>query len=48
MDIAIYPFTADEIRDALVAAKGRGVAIRTIADSSQAAGQGSEIATLYC
>jgi hypothetical protein len=46
IDIAIYSFTADEIRDALVAAKSRGVAIRIIADSSQASGQGSEIATL--
>jgi mitochondrial cardiolipin hydrolase len=46
IDIAIYSFTADEIRDALVTAKNRGVAIRIIADSSQAGGQGSEIATL--
>jgi hypothetical protein len=46
IDIAIYSFTADEIREALVAAKGRGVAIRIIADTSQANGQGSEIATL--
>jgi hypothetical protein len=46
IDIAIYSFTADEIREALVAAKDRGVAIRIIADSSQANGTGSEIGTL--
>lgn len=46
IDIAIYSFTADEIREALIRAKNRGVAIRIIADSSQANGQGSEIATL--
>jgi len=46
IDIAIYSFTADEIRDALIAAKNRGVAIRIIADTSSANGQGNEIATL--
>jgi hypothetical protein len=46
IDIAIYSFTADEIRDALIAAKNRGVVIRIVADASQAGGQGSEIATL--
>ena len=46
MDIAIYSFTADEIRDALIQARNRGVQIRILADSSQAANQGSEIATL--
>src|SRR5262249_41251262 len=46
LDLAIYSFTADEIRDALVRAKNRGVTIRIIADTSQANGQGSEIATL--
>jgi hypothetical protein len=46
VDIAIYSFTADEIRDALIAAKNRGVAIRIIADASQATGQGSDIAAL--
>jgi phosphatidylserine/phosphatidylglycerophosphate/cardiolipin synthase-like enzyme len=46
VDIAIYSFTADEIRDALIAAKNRGVAIRIIADISSAGGTGSEIATL--
>jgi hypothetical protein len=46
IDIAIYSFTADAIRDALIAARNRGVAIRIIADTSQAEGSGSEIATL--
>jgi len=46
IDIAIYSFTADEIREALKAAKARGVAIRIVADASQASGQGSEISTL--
>lgn len=46
IDIAIYSFTADEIRDALVAAKNRGVTVRIVADTSQASGQGSEVATL--
>jgi len=45
IDIAIYSFTADEIRDALTAARNRSVTIRIIADTSQAAGQGSEIST---
>ncbi len=46
IDIAIYSFTADTIRDALINARNRGVQIRIIADSSQANDQGSEIATL--
>ncbi len=46
LDIAIYSFTADAIRDALIAARNRGVAIRIIADASQADGSGSEITTL--
>lgn len=46
IDIAIYSFTRDEIADALIAAKNRGVAIRILADSEQAPGVGSEIARL--
>jgi len=46
IDIAIYSFTAGAIRDALIAAKNRGVAIRIVADASSANEQGSEIATL--
>jgi hypothetical protein len=46
IDIAIYSFTADAIRDALISARNRGLAIRIIADSSQADGLGAEIATL--
>jgi hypothetical protein len=46
IDIAIYSFTSDAIRDALLDAKNRGLAIRIIADSSQANGSGSEVATL--
>lgn len=46
IDIAIYSFTADAIRDALIAARNRGVAIRIIADGSSADGSGSEISTL--
>jgi len=46
IDIAIYSFTRDEIADALIAAKNRGVQIRILADSSQASGTGSDIARL--
>ncbi len=46
IDIAIYSFTADATRDALIAARNRGVTIRIIADNSQAEGSGSEITTL--
>jgi phosphatidylserine/phosphatidylglycerophosphate/cardiolipin synthase-like enzyme len=46
MDIAIYSFTRDEIGDAVIAAKNRGVAIRIIVDSGQAPGPGSEIAKI--
>jgi phosphatidylserine/phosphatidylglycerophosphate/cardiolipin synthase-like enzyme len=46
IDIAIYSFTRDEIADALIAAKNRGVEIRILADSSQASGTGSEIVRL--
>jgi phosphatidylserine/phosphatidylglycerophosphate/cardiolipin synthase-like enzyme len=46
IDIAIYSFTRDEIADALIAAKNRGVAIRILADSSHANGTVSDIARL--
>jgi hypothetical protein len=46
IDIAIYSFTRDEIADALIAAKNRGVTIRILADSSQANGTGADIARL--
>lgn len=46
IDVAIYSFTRDEIADALIAAKNRGVVIRIIADTSQSAGLGSDIARL--
>ena len=46
IDVAIYSFTRDEIADALIAAKGRGVQIRILADSSEANGTGSDIAEL--
>jgi hypothetical protein len=46
LDLAIYSFTSDEIREALVRARNRGVTVRIIADSSQANGQGSEIGNL--
>ncbi len=46
LDIAIYNFTTEEIRDALVAARYRGVAIRIIADSSRADDMFSEIGYL--
>ena len=40
--IAIYSFTLDEIADALIRAKERGVLIRVIFDNQQAANQYSE------
>jgi len=46
IDIAIYSFTADDLSAALIEARSRGVAIRIIADASQADGSGSEIAKL--
>jgi hypothetical protein len=46
IDIAIYSFTADSIREALLRAKDRGVAIRIVADTSQASNSGGEIPTL--
>jgi hypothetical protein len=43
---ARHSFLRDEIADALIAAKNRGVTIRILADSSQANGTGSDIARL--
>ncbi len=43
LDIAIYSFTRNDIGDALIAAKNRGVSIRLIADTGQAPQSGSEI-----
>ena len=40
--IAIYSFTLDEVADALIRAKERGVLIRVIFDNQQAANQYSE------
>jgi len=46
IDVAIYSFTAEELCDALIAARNRGVAVRIIADSSQATSSSSKIAAL--
>ena len=46
IDIAIYSFTRDEIADALIAAKNRGVTIRILADNSEASGTGSDVPRL--
>ncbi len=46
IEAALYSFTADAIRDALIAARNRGIAIRIIADASQADLSGGEVATL--
>jgi HKD family nuclease len=46
IDIAIYSFTANSIREALVAAKERGITIRIISDTSQEGNDGGEIPTL--
>src|SRR5262245_35760163 len=43
---SVFAFTRDEITDAFIAAKNRGVAIRILADSSQANGTGSDIPRL--
>lgn len=42
IDIAIYSFTLDSVSDALVRAHDRGVTIRVLFDSSQAASKESE------
>lgn len=46
IDVAIYSFTRDQIADALIAARGRGVTVRIIADTVQSSGTGSDIARL--
>lgn len=46
IDLAIYSFTAQEIKSAFERAKKRGVKIRIIADSRQAKGSHSLIQTL--
>ena len=46
IDIAIYSFTRDDIADALIAAKSRGVAMRILADSSEANVNGSDVGKL--
>ncbi len=46
IDIAIYSFTRNEIADALIAAKSRGVSVRILADRSEANGTGSDIVRL--
>jgi hypothetical protein len=46
LDIAIFSFTRNEIGDALLAAKARGVQLRILTDSDQADGLGSEIERL--
>lgn len=43
IDIAIYSFTADELRQALISARSRGVQVRIVADRGQAGGTGGEI-----
>lgn len=42
IDLAIYSFTLDSVSDALVAAKERGVLVRVLFDSSQAASEYSK------
>jgi hypothetical protein len=46
IDIAVYSFTLDEVREALISARQRGVAIRIVADASQAVLSGGEIPAL--
>jgi hypothetical protein len=46
IDIEIYTFTRTEIMNALIAARARGVAIRILADNSEAAAPGSVIPRL--
>jgi phosphatidylserine/phosphatidylglycerophosphate/cardiolipin synthase-like enzyme len=42
IDICVFAFTDDDIADALIAAKKRGVAIKIITDNQQAAGKGAD------
>jgi phosphatidylserine/phosphatidylglycerophosphate/cardiolipin synthase-like enzyme len=44
--IMIYSFTLDNVRDALIQAKNRGVDVKIVMDREQAGGQGSEYGTL--
>jgi len=46
IDVAIFDFTAAELAAALVRARDRGVAVRVVADSRQAAGRHSAIPVL--
>jgi phosphatidylserine/phosphatidylglycerophosphate/cardiolipin synthase-like enzyme len=46
INVAIFDFTSGELAGALVAAKGRGVAVRVVADARQAQGKHSEIPLL--
>ncbi|KAL0145711.1 hypothetical protein V8B55DRAFT_1559481 [Mucor lusitanicus] len=41
IDICVFAFTDDDVADALIAAKKRGVAIKIIMDKQQAAGKGA-------
>ncbi|OBZ83439.1 Mitochondrial cardiolipin hydrolase [Choanephora cucurbitarum] len=42
LDICVFAFTDDDVADALIAAKKRGVSIRIITDNQQAAGKGAD------
>ena len=47
LDIAVYAFNNEKIRDALLRARQRGVFIRFLTDKLQAAGGGSKTVELY-
>ncbi|KAL7311318.1 hypothetical protein PS15m_009096 [Mucor circinelloides] len=42
IDICVFAFTDDDVANALIAAKKRGVAIKIITDNQQAAGKGAD------
>jgi len=44
--VLIYSFTLDDVANALIAAKNRGLDVKIVMDNTQAAGQGSEYQTL--
>lgn len=44
--VMIYSFTLDNVRDALIHAKGRGIDVRVVFDQGQVHGQESEYSTL--
>ena len=44
--VLIYSFTLDNVRDALIQAKNRGVDVKVVFDEGQAHGQGSEYSNL--